>query len=70
LPYGFDLVTDKNLEVAQAGLDSLIKLSSFVEKDDVEKKIFSVIQNYAQNKKLEENRKIGASVNYFLKKVI
>jgi serine/threonine-protein phosphatase 4 regulatory subunit 1 len=62
LPFAFELVVDKNVEVGNAATQSVIKLASLVKKEHVEAQLLNVVTTLAHDERAEDYRVVAAQL--------
>eukprot|EP00760_Papus_ankaliazontas_P009641 PhM_4_TR14113/c0_g1_i1/m.42997/K15424/PPP4R1; serine/threonine-protein phosphatase 4 regulatory subunit 1 len=62
LPFAFELVVDKNVEVGTAATQSVIKLASLVRKEHVEAQLLNVVVTLAHDERAEDYRVVAAQL--------
>eukprot|EP00759_Apiculatamorpha_spiralis_P032278 PhF_6_TR33724/c1_g1_i1/m.49526/K15424/PPP4R1; serine/threonine-protein phosphatase 4 regulatory subunit 1 len=62
LPFAFELVVDKNVEVGNAATQSVIKLASLVRKEHVEAQLLNVVTTLAHDERAEDYRVVAAQL--------
>eukprot|EP00761_Pharyngomonas_kirbyi_P013157 gb/GECH01013184.1/.p1 GENE.gb/GECH01013184.1/~~gb/GECH01013184.1/.p1 ORF type:complete len:1092 (+),score=267.62 gb/GECH01013184.1/:1-3276(+) len=62
IPYTFELIIDKSIEVGQTATNSLVELAKHLKKDSVEKQLLNVVINLATEEKIEDYRIVAAQL--------
>jgi len=62
LPYTFELLVDKNVEVGAAAVSALVKLVDLVKSEQVEPQLLSVVVTLAHDERAEDYRVVAAQL--------
>jgi len=62
IPYAFELIIDKSVEVGQSAIEALNKISQHIKAEHVDPQLLSVIVNLAHDERVEEYRIAAAKL--------
>lgn len=62
IPYTFELIIDKNVEVSRAATRSLVKIGELIQKEHIQPQLLTVIHNLSHDDRVEEYRIAGAAL--------
>lgn len=62
IPYTFELIIDKSVEVGQSATASLVELATYLKQEHVETQLLNVVVNLASEEKMEDYRIVAAQL--------